>query len=100
MVKRPKTSRTVIRTRTKAVPRLGPRRLLREVRQLIEQSRVGVAHAVNSALVLMYWEVGHRIRTEILKSKRASYGDEIVSTLSRQSGNSTGHAFAMFLLRH
>ena len=101
MVKRPKTSRTVIRIRTKAVPRLGPRRLLREVRQLIEQSRVGVAHAVNSALVLMYWEIGHRIRTEILKSKRASYGDEIVSTLSRQltaefgSGYSRPNLFRM-----
>ena len=94
MVKRPKTSRTLIRARTKAVPRLGPRRLLREVRQLIEQSRAGVAHAVNSALVLLYWEVGHRIRTEILKSNRATYGDEILSTLSKELTQEFGRGFS------
>jgi hypothetical protein len=43
-----------------------------------------VAQAVNSALVLHYWQVGRRIRTDILDSKRAAYRAEIVSTLSRQ----------------
>jgi hypothetical protein len=28
--------------------------------------------------------VGHRIRTEILNEKRAGYGEEILSTLSRE----------------
>src|SRR5207245_7259473 len=29
------------------------------------------AQAVNTALVLLYWQVGHRIRTEILQEKRS-----------------------------
>ena len=37
--------------------------LLSELQNLIRQGREQVAHAVNSALVLLYWEVGHRIRT-------------------------------------
>src|SRR5581483_1432151 len=37
-----------------------------------------------SALVLLYWRIGKRIRQDILKEKRAEYGEEIVATLSRQ----------------
>lgn len=52
----------------------------------LSSSRPGsaFAQAVNSALVGLYWEVGHRIHAEVLKSKRANYGEEIVATLSRQ----------------
>lgn len=56
--------------------------LLSDLQQLIRQAREQVARAVNSALVLLYWEIGHRIRSEILGNKRAGYGDEILPTLS------------------
>ena len=39
------------------------------------------ARQVNSALVLLYWRVGKRIRQDILKEKRAEYGGRIVSAL-------------------
>ena len=84
----------LVRTANPQVSRLGPKRLLRDLRLLIQQARVGVAHAVNSALVLLYWEVGHRIRTEILNSKRATYGDEIFSTLSRKLVAEFGNGFS------
>ena len=58
--------------------------LLDDLRALIAEARQNVAQTVNSALVLMYWRVGARIRSDILKEKRAAYGEEIVSTLSRQ----------------
>ena len=45
-------------------------------------------------LVLTYWEVGHRIRTEILHSGRADYGDQIVPTLSAQLQTEFGQGFA------
>jgi DUF1016 N-terminal domain len=61
-----------------------PAELIEDLRTLILQTREGVAQAVNSALVLLNWQVGHRIRTEILKEQRAGYGEEIVATLSRQ----------------
>jgi len=53
---------------------LVPARLLSDLRTLIESIRTGVAQAVNSALVILYWQVGHRIRTDTLGSKRATYG--------------------------
>jgi hypothetical protein len=48
---------------------------------------------VNSALVLLYWRVGKRIRQDILKEKRAEYGEEIVPTLSTQLVPEFGEGF-------
>lgn len=70
------------------------RQLLQDLRELIEQTRGGVAQAVNSALVLLYWQVGHRIRTEILKEKRAAYGEEILSTVSKELTADFGNGFS------
>jgi predicted nuclease of restriction endonuclease-like (RecB) superfamily len=39
---------------------------------------------VNAALVLLYWGIGDRIRRDILKEKRAEYGEEIVPVLAKQ----------------
>src|SRR5271157_2070011 len=61
-----------------------PTKLLRNLRDLIQSTRTGLAQAVNSALVLLYWQVGQRIRSDVLKSRRATYGDEICSTLSNE----------------
>jgi len=58
--------------------------LLSDLRTLIADARQDVARRVNSALVLLYWKVGQRIRQDILKEKRAGYGEEIVHALSGQ----------------
>ncbi len=39
---------------------------------------------VNVGLTMLYWEIGTRILQNILKNRRTAYGEEIVSTLSRQ----------------
>lgn len=74
--------------------------LLRDVRQLIEQARSSVATAVNAGLTMLYWHVGKRIGEEILRGSRAGYGDEIVSTLSRQLVSEYGAGFSEKNLRH
>ena len=56
--------------------------LVRDVRALIEHARGYVARSVDTTLAALYWQVGKRIQTEILKGKRADYGDNIVQTLS------------------
>jgi len=61
-----------------------PDPLLDDVRHLIRQAREATAQAVNSALALLYWQIGQRIRSEVLKEKRAGYGEEIYSTLSNK----------------
>ncbi len=71
-----------------------PAKLLQDLRDLIRSARSGVAQAVNSALVLHYWQVGRRIRGEILESRRAAYGEQIVSTLSRQLSAEFGSGYS------
>jgi len=61
-----------------------------DITQLIDSARQRVARTVNSELVLMYWKIGARIRQDILGEERAAYGEQIVSTLSRQLSASHG----------
>jgi predicted nuclease of restriction endonuclease-like (RecB) superfamily len=71
-----------------------PAKLLGDLRAIIEAGRGAVAQAVNAGLVLIYWEVGNRIRREILDERRAKYGEEIVVTLSRQLTEEYGPGFS------
>jgi hypothetical protein len=78
-----KKSQPVKLTKRPAKP-VPTRSLLGDLRQLIEAAREQTARAVNSTLVTMYWQIGKRIREDVLKEHRAGYGQEIVSTLSKQ----------------
>ncbi|HYA93293.1 MAG TPA: DUF1016 N-terminal domain-containing protein [Thermodesulfobacteriota bacterium] len=60
--------------------------LFQDLRTLIIEARQDVARQVNSALVLLYWRMGQRIRKDILKEKRGDHGEQIVATLSQQLG--------------
>lgn len=74
--------------------------LLADLHQLIEQARQAAAVAVNAGLTLMYWHIGQRMRTEVLGGQRASYGEEIVATVSRQLTVDYGRSFSAKSLRH
>ena len=74
--------------------------LIEDIRTLIEETRSAVAVTVNAGLTVMYWQIGKRIQEDVLKSERASYGDEIVSTLSRQLSADYGRGFSEKSLRH
>lgn len=74
--------------------------LLSDLRQLIAEARRDVARQVNSALVLLYWRVGKRIRQDVLKEKRADYGGQIVSALGRQLEAEFGQGFSEKSLWH
>jgi predicted nuclease of restriction endonuclease-like (RecB) superfamily len=74
--------------------------LVSDLRQLIDTSRAQLAGVVNSALTLLYWQIGHRINSEVLKGARAGYGEHIVLTLSRQLEAEYGRGFGNKNLRH
>ena len=67
--------------------------LISDIRSLIETARHNVAVTVNAGLTILYWQIGSRIRQDILKEKRAEYGKEIVATLSRQLVREFGEGF-------
>jgi predicted nuclease of restriction endonuclease-like (RecB) superfamily len=77
----------------------GSRSLLREVRELIFASRGYVAQAVDAGLTMLYWKVGACIRRQILREKRAKYGEKVVATLSVRLEAEFGRGFAEKNLR-
>lgn len=89
--------RTIVKT--KSVIAATPAVLLAEVRQLILDARQQTYQAVNAALTFTNWRVGDRIRREILQQKRAEYGEQIVSALSRQLEMEFGRGYAVKNLR-
>lgn len=81
-------------------PAPADQQLLGDIRSLLVQSRQQLAAAVNSALTLLYWHIGQRIRNEVLQSERAAYGEQTVSTLARQLEAEYGRGFSTKNLRH
>jgi hypothetical protein len=74
--------------------------LAADLRSLIDTTRLQVARTVNAELVMRYWEIGSRIRRDILGDARAEYGNQIVSTLSRQLTAEYGAGFSRQNLFH
>jgi len=69
------------------------RGLLNEIRSLIEAARRQTAAAVNVGLTALYWQIGNRILREVLGNERATYGEQIVATVSRQLVSEFGRGF-------
>jgi predicted nuclease of restriction endonuclease-like (RecB) superfamily len=74
--------------------------LVVEIRNLIAQSRQQVAVTVNSAITVLYWQIGRRINEEVLLKERADYGMQIVQTLSAQLVVEYGKGWGEKHLRH
>lgn len=87
-VKSPKTSLSKRKSNAVAIPNL-----LGDIRQLVDAARQQTARAVNSTLVVMYWQIGKRIREDVLGNERAEYGKEIVSALSAELTQEYGRGF-------
>jgi predicted nuclease of restriction endonuclease-like (RecB) superfamily len=77
----------------------GSRGLLRDVRELILAARSQVAQSVNASLTMLYWQVGIRIRREILQGKRARYGEKVVAAVATRLEVEFGRGFGEKNLR-
>ena len=80
-----------------AAPQLNS--LIGELRQMIDQTRESVASAVNAGHTMLYWQVGNRIRREVLQFERAEYGKKIVAAVARQLALEYGKGFSEKNLR-
>ncbi len=58
--------------------------LFSRVASLITQSKQRVSTIVNQELTLLYWNIGRLIKQDILKNKRARYGEQIITKLSKK----------------
>jgi hypothetical protein len=74
--------------------------LLSDIRKLIEDARERTAVAVNRELTLLYWNIGNRIRKDILGDERAEYGSQILQTLSAKLTAEYGRGFGVSNLKY
>lgn len=84
----------VKKSSSKALAVVAPKDLFTDLREMILAAREGVATALNATLTTLYWRIGRRIRQDILKEKRAKYGEQIVSALRTQLTSEFGRGFA------
>lgn len=89
-----KTPRVTKSKATLKVSQTPEQPLLTDVRQMIVQARESVARAIDSGLTMLYWQVGERIRREILKEQRAEYGANILQALSAKLSAEFGRGFS------
>ncbi len=74
--------------------------LLAEIRGLIDSARQRAAMAVNAELTLLYWQIGQRIRHDVLNEQRADYGAAVIAGLATQLTASYGRGWSEKQLRH
>ncbi len=75
-------------------------RLFGDIQLLIESAKSHLAQTASNVLATLYWNVGKRIKAEILGNERAQYGQEIVSALGRQLTAEYGAGFSEKSLWH
>ncbi len=58
--------------------------LINELKQIIEEAKIKAITYVNSTLVQLYWNIGNKLHAEMLKKKRAEYGEQVIKQVSKQ----------------
>ena len=75
-------------------------RLFQDACQIIEQAQVAAYHAVDVTLIKRNWLLGLRIQHEVLKDKRAEYGEQVVKNLANSLTEKYGKGFRQANLYH
>jgi len=73
--------------------------LLKDLVTIIEQGKRQAVAQVNSALTLVFWQVGKRINEDILKKERAEYGKQVIKETAKQLVHKYGRSFQARNLR-
>ena len=74
--------------------------LYQDVCQIIEQAQSAAYRAVDVMLIKRNWLLGLRIQHEVLKDKRAEYGEQVVKNLAERLTEKYGKGFIKRNLHH
>jgi len=74
--------------------------LIHDVSILVEEAKKHIAFTVNKELIILYWQIGIRINSEVLKAERAEYGKYIINLLSSELTAKFGVGWGTKHLRH
>jgi predicted nuclease of restriction endonuclease-like (RecB) superfamily len=76
------------------------RRLFQDACKIIEQAQESAYRQVNETLIKRNWLLGLRIQHEVLKDKRAEYGEQVVKNLANSLTEKYGKGFRQANLYH
>jgi len=62
--------------------------LVRDLGAMIDAARKHVAIAADATLATLYWQIGRRVRTEVLEGRRADYGAQVIAAAGKQETGS------------
>jgi predicted nuclease of restriction endonuclease-like (RecB) superfamily len=81
--------------------RIAHQTLLNEdVCRIIDGSRQRLATTVNAEICLLHWNIGKRIKEDVLFNQRAEYGKQILKFLATQLTERYGKGWSIFKLQH
>lgn len=58
--------------------------LVEDISLLVATAKQRAAAAINNEITLLYWQVGNRVRQEVLGGERADYGKQVIATLATE----------------
>jgi len=64
------------------------------ISDMIATAKKGVFQAVNSGHVILNWNIGKKLRTEILKNEKAEYGKFVITSLSKNLSQKYGNGYS------
>ena len=76
------------------------KQLYNDICSIIDESRYRVAVYVNSEASMMNWNVGKRIKEDILNSQRAEYGKQVLKRLAKKLMLRYGNGWGFQKLQH
>ncbi len=68
--------------------------VIEDIRNLIKNAKTRVAVVINSQMTMLYWNIGKRIKEEIIKSNRAEYGKKVINILAQNLSAEFGNGFS------
>jgi len=74
--------------------------LFNDVCQIIDGTRTRIATTVNAEVCFLHWNIGKRIKEDVLYNQRAEYGKEIVKNLAVLLTEKYGKGWGYEKLKH
>jgi predicted nuclease of restriction endonuclease-like (RecB) superfamily len=78
---------------------LGTKLLVSELSALIDGARNRAVTVANATLTTLHWQLGHRVRQEVLSNERAAYGKRVVAEVAAELATTYGRSFSEKNLR-
>jgi predicted nuclease of restriction endonuclease-like (RecB) superfamily len=68
--------------------------LFQEIKHLVIEAKTKIVVSAHYQMTFLYWNIGKRIREDVIQSDRAEYGKSVLPNLAKQLTNEFGKGFS------